>query len=397
MLKLWQLLPYYLVLSSVYAIPCKIRVPEDVPEQTPVILKDNELFKPNNKETNIEDGKSITLFCAGQDNKVKDPYNKDKYLNQAVTLTCNNGRFRHKGKEYRLRDMECKTVPSSELIETRTSCANGAGQFYKVGFTYNNKFLEILTICFNKATQHTVYSRNIIKSNLENVRMKRVCNTPFFSSDGMNFQPNNYYKVSKEIIRFKTLFGDNQPYLKEKGSFLSRGHLAPSGDYTFCYEQFATYYFANCAPEWQQVNAGNWADVEKATRQLAINTDILTFTSSFGALELPMPQTSRMITIYLDQTRKLVAPKWYYKVVMNPNWNMDVVFITLNNPFATVGREVEFCRNICGNIRGLNSATFRDASRGYTFCCELKDFWATAGLSTSRNPYYDLETGWRYK
>ncbi|XP_054090994.1 uncharacterized protein LOC105215114 isoform X2 [Zeugodacus cucurbitae] len=372
--------------------PCTIRVPEEVPEPTPIILKDNELFRPNNNETKIEDGKSITLFCAGRGNKIV-------ILNQAkVTLTCKDGKFRHEKKEYNLKEMKCNDVPDSELRETRKACANGAGEFYEVGFTYENKFLEILTICFNKATQRTIYSRNIIKRNVEKVRMRRACNTPPFKNIGMNFQPNEFYKVENQTMHFENLFGRNQKFLVSNITrFLARGHLAPNADFTFCYEQFATFYFANCAPEWQQVNAGNWAKVEKATRQLAINTDILTFTGTFDILKLRMPNTPMFTEIYLDHAKQLAAPKWYYKVVHNPNWKIKIVFVTLNNPYNTVGEEVEFCKNICREY-GLDSRFYDNVNRGYTFCCELEDFWKNAGISTSETQkFYDLPPWWHYK
>lgn len=60
-------------------------------------------------------------------------------------------------------------------------------------------------------------------------------------------------------------------YYEENGDkFLSRGHLAPDGDFIFGSWQFATYFYINAAPQWQIVNGKNWLTVEKLVRKLGI-------------------------------------------------------------------------------------------------------------------------------
>lgn len=54
-----------------------------------------------------------------------------------------------------------------------------------------------------------------------------------------------------------------------KGSFLSRGHLAPDADFLFAAWQYATYYYSNVNPQFQTINAGSWLQFEKAVRDLA--------------------------------------------------------------------------------------------------------------------------------
>lgn len=72
---------------------------------------------------------------------------------------------------------------------------------------------------------------------------------------------------------FKNLVGNvkKSEYYEENGDkFLSRGHLAPDGDFIFGSWQFATYFYINAAPQWQIVNGKNWLTVEKLVRKLGI-------------------------------------------------------------------------------------------------------------------------------
>ncbi|XP_039955319.1 uncharacterized protein LOC120771409 [Bactrocera tryoni] len=393
MFKLWLKLELFLALSSVFADPCTITIPSDLPTPQPVILIQDALFRPTNVVTEVQENEEITLHCAGSGNIVV-------ALNQqTATLKCQNGQFysEEKDQEYALADLKCTHVPTSELLVTENACAEGAGVFYEVGFQVNDVFQSVFTICYDSENEHALYSRSLINGAAQSFKINDSTRRAF-RADGMRFSTsatNTLYTNKNQIARFKTLFGTGQTFINST-SFLARGHLAPDADFVFSYEQLATYYYANCAPEWQVVNAGNWVRVENAVRKLASSygSDLLTFTSTLDVLELENPSNNQLIDIYLDKTEVIPAPKWYYKVVMHPNLPIDIVFVTWNNPFANVFSEVQFCTNVCEKY-GLSSSYYEEASRGYTYCCELNDFWTNVmGDST---PYYDLPDGWSYK
>ncbi|XP_018802082.1 PREDICTED: uncharacterized protein LOC108977043 [Bactrocera latifrons] len=393
MFKLWLKLQLLLALSSVFAEPCTITIPSDLPTPEPVILIQEALFRPTSIVTEVQENEEITLFCAGKGNRVV-------ALNQqTVTLKCQNGQFysEEKDQEYALADLKCKHAPTSELLVTQTACAEGAGVFYEVGFQVNDVFQSVFTICYDSDNEHALYSRSLVNGAAQSFKINDSTRRAF-RADGMRFSTtatNTLYANKNQVSRFKTLFGTGQTFINGS-SFLARGHLSPDADFVFSYEQLATYYYANCAPEWQVVNAGNWVRVENAVRKLASSygSDLLTFTSTLDVLELANPSNNQLIDIYLDKNEVIAAPKWYYKVVMHPNLPIDIVFVTLNNPFANVGSEVEFCTNVCEKY-GLSSSYYAEANRGYTFCCELNDFWANVMGDSA--PYYDLPDGWSYK
>ncbi|XP_049307978.1 uncharacterized protein LOC105226713 isoform X3 [Bactrocera dorsalis] len=391
--NLWKFLSIFLVFSNVNANHCTIRIPEDVPQPAPVIFTNTGLFRPTSAVTTIREYDKITLLCTGRDNKVL-------ALNQEIViLECRNGKFRSMGRPFAFKDMKCKSVPTSQLWQNGTICAEGAGVFYEVGVSLGRNWHPIFKICFNQRDQRTIYSRNLINGFVVKNRVRQDCRPSTFKSDGMNGNLNYLYTKATQRTRFEALFGANQNFINGV-SFLARGHIAPFADFIFCYEQYATFYYANVAPEWQVVNAGNWVRVENAVRKIASSkqSDVLVFTGTLGVLQLRNPLTSRDTSIYLGVNQTIAVPKWFYKVVMHRSFAYDIVFITLNNPFARNAVREEFCNNICSRVcyqHKLDCSKFQDTNKGYTFCCELKDFWAKA-IRVGR-PYYELPDGWSYK
>ncbi|XP_054738483.1 uncharacterized protein LOC129244713 [Anastrepha obliqua] len=395
MFKLWLIVELLLAVSSVFADPCEITLPTGLASPQPVIVANGSLLRPTNVVTSFSEDEEITLHCAGNKNKIV------PLKQQTATLRCLGGDafyYEETAQKFAFQDLNCTHEPAADLLVTENSCGSGSGVFYEVGFQVNNDFQSLFSICYNTDAHQTVYARNLLNGRA--LEFKVIDSTRrSFRADGMGFTTaaiNNYYLVKNQRTRFETYFGSDQSYLNTT-SFLARGHLAPDADFIFSYEQLASYFYVNCAPEWQAVNAGNWLRVENAVRKMAtaFSSDLLTFTSTLGQLELP-DDSGDLTAIYLDSNKLLPAPKWYYKVLMHPDLAVDLVILTLNNPFATVGSEVEFCTNVCDKY---NLETISDfgahAARGYTFCCELNDFWANAmGTDT---PYYDLPDGWSYK
>ncbi|XP_036333975.1 uncharacterized protein LOC118744768 [Rhagoletis pomonella] len=394
MLTLWLKLQLLLAVSSALADPCKITLPTDVANPQPVIVTQEGLLRPTNAVTEIAENDKITLHCAGKGNMLV------ALSEQTAKLECQSGSFydEETGKEFALNKLNCTHIPTAEVLVTEIACANGTGLLHEVGFAVNDEFQSLFTICYNRENVQTLYSRNLL--NGRGLDVKIIDSTRrSFRAEGMRFTTtaiNNLYTTKNQIARFKTLFGADQAYVN-RTSFLARGHLTPDADFIFTYEQLATYFYINCAPEWQVVNAGNWLRVENLARKLAssLGSDLLTFTSTLGKLELENSKSGDSEAIYLDKTELISAPQWYYKVLMHPELPVDLVIITLNDPFANVDKTVEFCTNVCDKYGLADSSVFQVASHGYTFCCELNDFWENA-MDTD-TPYYDLPEGWSYK
>lgn len=179
---------------------------------------------------------------------------------------------------------------------------------------------------------------------------------------------NTFYTKKNQIAIFESIFGQTQKYINNS-MFLSRGHLAPDADFIFAYEQLSTYYYANVAPEFQSVNGGNWVRVENMARTLA--SDYGSTFQIYSGYYDDLILENKMI--FLDPSRKIEVPKWFYKAIKNLKTNAAIVIITLNNPFERLNNIREFCTNVCERA-SLNNKNFKNIKRGYTFCCELGEF-----------------------
>lgn len=202
-------------------------------------------------------------------------------------------------------------------------------------------------------------------------------NRPGFKTSGTpsTVSPATSYTQASQLTRFTTLLGsaiEAAKYINSK-SFLSRGHLAPDGDGIFRSWQFATYFYTNVAPEWQDVNAGNWLRVEDAARTIAakLQENILIFTGVHDILSLP-DVNGKSVPIILE-AGGIETPKWFWKIIKSTKSNSGVALISLNNPFATVLPPTEMlCPDVC-QATGWSNVQYNDFTKGFTYCCTVAD------------------------
>ncbi len=77
------------------------------------------------------------------------------------------------------------------------------------------------------------------------------------------------------------------------------------------YFQDATFYYINCAPQWQSFNAGNWLGIEDGVRAYVEDNgrDLVVYTGTSGVMELDDVDGSKVeIYLYPDENR-LPVPK----------------------------------------------------------------------------------------
>lgn len=120
------------------------------------------------------------------------------------------------------------------------------------------------------------------------------------------------------------------------------------------------------------INNGNWKSVELLVRRTAeaYNKTFQIITGTYDILELPNAE-NKLVEITL-QRRKLPVPKYIWKIMYDTEDKKAIAFIVLNNPFADVYDNPEFCKNIC-NIYDWGKSQWQNFTKGYVFCCEVKD------------------------
>lgn len=71
-------------------------------------------------------------------------------------------------------------------------------------------------------------------------------------------------KINKYEYTIRIFF-----FFLEAQEYLQRGHIVARADKLFKSDQQSTYFYANTLPMWEQINRGNWFEVEKCVRDIA--------------------------------------------------------------------------------------------------------------------------------
>lgn len=155
-------------------------------------------------------------------------------------------------------------------------------------------------------------------------------------------------------------------------TFIARGHLAPDADFIFGSWQFLTYFYANVAPQWQSINAGNWLATEKNVRKKAIELgrDLTVYTGTQGILTLPNAK-GQATPLYLnDDAQTIPIPDNFWKVLYDAETKQGIALVGSNNPLLD-SEDNLLCKNVC---EANGWSTIRDFRKGLIYCCTVADF-----------------------
>lgn len=194
---------------------------------------------------------------------------------------------------------------------------------------------------------------------------------------------NRLYTRSMQRRTISKILGSNKlggELVKPSGDlFLSRGHLAAKTDFIFGNHQLASFYFINAAPQWQTFNGGNWAILEDHLKRFIarrnINTEI--WTGTYGIVTYKDVNGTQQ-QIYLsvkENTRKVPVPKIYYKVVIDTKSRAGIVFVGVNNPYATmenIENDYTYCQNVMAKVTYI--PWNRNLKTGYLYACSVNEF-----------------------
>lgn len=131
---------------------------------------------------------------------------------------------------------------------------------------------------------------------------------------------------SRKGLKFTSDPSVNYPQAEDndyRNSGWSRGHMAPAGDFKWSSTAMEeTFYFTNCCPQNQALNAGQWSTLEKKVRNWA---------NRYGSL---MVYTGPIV---LDNTygtigyNKVVVPDAFFKAILAGNQAIAFVMYNHNN------------------------------------------------------------------
>jgi hypothetical protein len=229
--------------------------PHLIDENKKIILP---VIEGTSRIINLSEGQQVTISCLGTGNVMQAT---NLQLNPATCTASSNLQLAD-GTVYSYAQTGCLKQNKEVLIEQGT-CANGPGTFIRNGWQFGADFIPLFDMChdenlaLNYYTIDTVFGRSANADDKENSRpsFRQSTYYPGLSVDTLYTQAEQTKTIAM-IVGSDALAG--QYIVPNSEYYLSRGHMAPDGDFIDAASQDASYYFMNAAPQFQTFNNGNW-------------------------------------------------------------------------------------------------------------------------------------------
>ncbi|XP_065078959.1 uncharacterized protein LOC135701935 [Ochlerotatus camptorhynchus] len=374
------------VLAPTTAENCMVIIRTDIPARDPVYLKvvngQADLWAPNGPALIWNSTNEVTaLLCSGSNNALvaTDMATSHKTCIERTT-------FNVEGVHATSQELQCRNQITGDTINTGQSCG-GRGTLLYLGFNSQvYGFIPYIHSCMDMQRASLLWTRHILPGAAVAGAMIES-SRPAFKVAGMpaHVRPATSYTQASQLTRLTELLGSVEQAAKFvfTNSFMARGHMSPDADGTYRSWQFTTYFFTNVVPKWQVVNNGNWARVERVTRDTALNLheDLVIIQGTDGILTLPH-EDGRQIPITLEDGG-IEAPQWLWKIIKSPKLDAGIAFVTSNNPFKTDIHPLDFiCTDICSQT-GWAQDEYADFARGYTYCCDPNELIANVPTASA--------------
>jgi len=400
------------VLPALVAGQCQVNLDSVSGKYPPLLLQDKAFVYPTSQNEgedrllSFEEGEGLQLFCHGSKRYQPVTYlkrNDTTVMESSVGLTCLGGTFKVSGtsEEIEVAKTTCNRKQEPRLVRKKEQCSavgsdgrtENLGSLVRVsiGWQLGETFLEQIGLCVDEKnygtlwTNHTLHGASVPFRDIEpgrpSFRIDTSRNKRFFTWTTSTKMTKLYSKKTSDstvtaILGGKTkLEGEEIIETSSSGTdYFAKGHLSPDAAFIYNVEQDATYYFVNVAPQFQSFNNGNWKALEGAVRDLGaqLGRDLVVTTGTHEILEYP-DTNRKMKAIHLARIEKYVpAPKYYWKIVQDPQTNTAAAFIGLNDPHTNVA-PLELCRNRCAEMSHWVDWKLTNLDSGYMYCCSVED------------------------
>lgn len=284
------------------------------------------------------------------------------------------------------KSIRCNSHAYHTAREIYQSCYNDS-HLIQIGFNISNeRFLDIIDVCYDSARETTLYTHHIQAP--QNIGFQRSVPRPHFIR-GQFFKKtpniNKLFNKNKQKANFEQTLGHTNISKffddEKKSLFLVRGHLSPKVDFIFGSQQRATFWLINAAPQWQSFNSGNWERIEQGIRQMVADRSMVAniYTGTYGTLTYDnVNGEPSEIYFSRDQFNNsfVPVPKLFYKVVLNLESSLGVALIGVNNPFATIDeidKDYVICDDVADQLKWIKWDR-KNIVKGYTYACEVNKF-----------------------
>lgn len=228
-----------------------------VDNQNNVILP---VLQQSDRIVSLNAGQKVTAACFGPDNLILSSGNKAAF-DQTTCIKDSKLYLNTFDVELTYSELGCKSQNKDVLIE-KGKCANGEGTIISDGWKAEGlNFIPLYEMCHDKKRALNYFSTNYIVGRSANT-FEKGNKRPTFSQDIYypGLKVDSLYTQKEQIKTISKIVGSADlaaTYVSNK-NFLSRGHLAPNGDFLDWPSQDASFYFMNAAPQWTSFNGGNW-------------------------------------------------------------------------------------------------------------------------------------------
>ncbi|BET02641.1 Endonuclease_NS [Nesidiocoris tenuis] len=332
--------------------------------------------------------KKILLTCPGQNNKLKLGNSEVNEAEATCSSTDGVANLVINGKSYKIDSLKCKERVTPYEYISNERC-NGDGTILKLGYMINNKIHDLITVCHRLADGMTYFSSHILDGSHfpqrgNGGKRHDEEGRPQFSFHNRalfkGFPPYKYYKDAVELSALSQAIGSSAAqsvFNPRDDKFFAKGHLSPNADFMLENWRDVTFLFVNVQPQWQEVNGGNWNEVEIATRYNAAATgkkyQVITGTAGH------LTPKSKSVSLDTDNER-IPVPESYTKLIREVDTNKCIAFVSTN--FPQNDAPAMKCRDICAANKwpSLKSA----AKEGFVYCCSYEEFLKNFAESAPR-------------
>lgn len=249
-----------------------------------------------------------------------------------------------------------------------------------------DSWIGLMEICHDNKTASTLWVHHQLTPN--NINFQRNVARPNFIKGNFypGISPDKRYTRKNQRKAISKILGSDELgdalIADNSDLFLARGHLAAKTDFQFNPQQLATFYFINAAPQWQTFNNGNWQQIEIGVKKFLAKrnyvADLYTGTHDIFTYPDVHGKEREIYLAYNDRTheQQIPVPRYYYKVVIASEINAGIVFIGVNNPYATskdIQSDYILCPEVSDKVKYIDWDR-KNITLGYSYACSIPDF-----------------------
>ncbi|KAI4503343.1 hypothetical protein M0802_001565 [Mischocyttarus mexicanus] len=357
----------------------------DLNEPQPLILTRNGtvskiLYPGLNSTLKMQAGQTIYLACPGEKNFVRNT----QYLKEVKAVCVRDKIFNVNGGKKNFSSLSCHHLPEHTARRTNSWCYGDKNEHVEIGFKLKTDFLRLIELCRNYETYNTHYTKfrmtKWINEHQTNYTRPEWSAGDYFGKIDINKK----YTFYVQLQTLTTILNSSElarTYIQKPDKSLTRGHLSAKSDFYYGALQMLTFWFLNAAPQWMSFNSGNWKVLEENVKRFVSNRslDLDIYTGVHGQMTLPNVRGKQQpFYLYVNGTTTAVpVPKFYWKIIYDPQSKKGTAFVGLNHPFIeSITEDIYICKDISSMIEWLTWKPYSIKS-GISYACTVDDLRKT--------------------